>query len=229
MPEQTPVTLNHFSLFSFSKSYFGLSKEERRAVHKELLSGLQKASDCVEIYQVYPVQASIDILIWSAVRSIEESNPTQFFTRFAQATNPYREYLNPHHTLWGFTRPSQYTKSRSTQELDPFTGQRKSYLVVYPFVKTAEWYLMSREVRQGMMNEHIRIGKEYPEITQLLLYSFGLQDQEFVVVYEFDNLTQFSDLVYVLRDTEARRYTSRDTPNFTALYHPAAETLALWE
>jgi chlorite dismutase len=79
------------------------------------------------------------------------------------------------------------------------------------------------------MNEHIRIGKQYPEITQLLLYSIGIQDQEFIVVYETDDLTQFSDLVYELRDSEARRFTERDTPLYTAIYHPAEETLALWE
>jgi chlorite dismutase len=80
-----------------------------------------------------------------------------------------------------------------------------------------------------MMNEHIKLGKEYPDITQLLLYSVGLQDQEFVVVYETDDLTLFSDLVYRLRDTEVRRFTERDTPLYTAVYHSAEETLALWK
>jgi chlorite dismutase len=131
-------------------------------------------------------------------------------------------------TLWGFTRPSEYTKTRSNQEIDPFASERKPYLVMYPFVKTTEWYLMSREARQGMMNEHIRIGKQYPVITQLLLYSFGLQDQEFIVVYETDDLTHFSDLVYELRSSEARRYTLRDAPLYTAIYHPAEVTLGLW-
>ncbi len=87
---------------------------------------------------------------------------------------------------------------------------------------------MSRDARQGMMNEHIRIGHQYPEIMQLLLYSFGVQDQEFVVVYETDDLTQFSDLVNELRGTEARRYTERDTPLFTATHHTAEETLAMY-
>ena len=67
------------------------------------------------------------------------------------------------------------------------------------------------------MNEHIRIGKQYRDITQLLLYSFGLQDQEFVVVYETDDLSLFSSLVYDLSDTEARRYTRRDTPLHTGI------------
>jgi chlorite dismutase len=79
-----------------------------------------------------------------------------------------------------------------------------------------------------MMNEHIRIGKQYEDITQLLLYSFGVQDQEFIVVYETDDLPHFSDLVNELRGVDGRRYTLRDTPLHTAFYHPAEETLALW-
>jgi chlorite dismutase len=154
--------------------------------------------------------------------------PAQFFENYAKANNPYRHLIDLKDSLWGFTRPSQYSKARSKQEIDPFAPTRKQYLVIYPFSKTAEWYLMSREVRQGMMNEHIRIGKSYEDISQLLLYSFGLQDQEFVVVYETDDLARFSDLVNELRDTEARRHTSLDTPVHTAVYHPAEETLRLW-
>ena len=141
------------------------------------------------------------------------------------ANNPYRQWIDLKDSLWGFTRPSQYSKARSKQEIDPFAETRKPYLIIYPFSKTTEWYLMSREARQGMMNEHIRIGKQYEDISQLLLYSFGLQNQEFVVVYETDDLARFSDLVNELRDTEARRFTLRDTPLHTAIYHPAEETL----
>jgi chlorite dismutase len=103
--------------------------------------------------------------------------PARFFSKFAAATNPYRHLIQPKSILWGLTQPSQYTKTRSTQEIDPLESQRAPFLIIYPFVKTVSWYLMSREARQGMMNEHIRIGKQYPEIKQLLLYSFGLQDQ----------------------------------------------------
>ena len=45
------------------------------------------------------------------------------------------------------------------------------------------------------------MAKQYEDISQLLLYSFGLQNQEFVVVYETDDLARFSDLVNELRDT----------------------------
>lgn len=229
MPEQTPRTLNHFAFFKFKDAYFDLPSGERKELHASWLAGLREASGQVDVYQVYPAQTDADLLAWSALNAEDTALPAAFFERFARATNRYRHLVEPVHTLWGLTKPSQYTKTRSTQEIDPFAADRMPYLIVYPFAKTVEWYLMSREARQGMMNEHIKIGKQYPEITQLLLYSFGLQDQEFVVVYETADLGLFSDLVYQLRDTEARRYTERDSPLFTAVYHPPEETLALWE
>jgi chlorite dismutase len=235
MPELTPRTLNHFAFFKFKDGYYALSSGQRKGFHNSLLVGLREAADHpggasnLDVYQVYPTQTSADLLVWSALEAEDPSVAVGFFERFARAINPHRYLIEAMHILWGFTKPSQYTKTRSTQEIDPFAAKRKPYLVVYPFVKTVDWYLLSREARQGMMNEHIKIGKQYPEITQLLLYSFGLQDQEFIVVYETDDLGHFSDLVYELRDTEARRYTQRDTPLCTAVYHPAEETLALWE
>lgn len=228
MPEQTRRTLNHFALIAFKDAYWALSSEARGEFQQAWLAGLRAAACKVDIYQVFPSEANADLLIWSALPAEGTNETAGFFERFARATNPFRAYLKIGEVLWGYTRPSQYTRARSTQEIDPFAEARKSYLIIYPFVKTVEWYLMSQEVRQGMMNEHIRIGKQHPDITQLLLYSFGVQDQEFVVVYETDNLLHFSDLVSELRSTEVRRYTERDTPLHTALYHPAEETLALW-
>jgi chlorite dismutase len=234
MPELTPRILNHFAFFKFKDAHAVLTSSQRQEFQSGWLAGLRDAAQQVDIYQVYPAASRADVLVWSAI-TVEEQDQGKdpatagFFRRFARATAPHRHLIEAVHVLWGFTRPSQYTKTRSTQEIDPFATERKPYLVIYPFVKTVDWYMMSREARQGMMNEHIKIGKQYPEITQLLLYSFGVQDQEFIVVYETDDLGHFSDLVYELRDTEARRFTERDTPLFTAIYHPAEETLALWQ
>jgi chlorite dismutase len=234
MPELTPRILNHFAFFKFKDAHAVLTSSQRQEFQAGWLAGLRDAAQQVDIYQVYPAESRADVLVWSAITIGEQDQGRDpatagFFRRFAQATAPHRHLIETVHVLWGFTKPSQYTKTRSTQEIDPFATERKPYLVIYPFVKTVEWYMMSREARQGMMNEHIKIGKQYPEITQLLLYSFGVQDQEFIVVYETDDLGHFSDLVYELRDTEARRFTERDTPLFTTIYHPAEETLALWQ
>ncbi len=222
-------TLNHFTFFRFTRAFWALPEAERAAFYPNLAAELQNVAECAYTYQVFPTRADTDALLWCAQPAEGAAAAQVFFEKLAQVTTPYRSMIRPVDSLWGFTRPSQYTKARSAQEIDPFAETRMKYLVMYPFAKTAEWYLMSRESRQGMMNEHIRIGKQYEDIKQLLLYSFGLQDQEFVVVYETEDLPRFSDLVNELRDTEARRYTLQDTPVYTAIYHPAEETLALWK
>src|SRR3989304_768682 len=228
MPETTTYILNHFSLIRFKDNYFGLSITERQTFHENFLRDLRKSATAIQVYQVFPTHTGVDFLVWSSQPLNQTRDAAHFFERLACATTPYRHLLGLVHTLWGYTKPSQYTRSGSTQEIDPFAFERKPYLVIYPFTKTTEWYQLSQEARQGLMNGHIKIGKQFPKIHQLLLYSFGLQDQEFVVVYEMDDLTQFSDLVYALRDTDVRRYTLRDNPLFTAIYHPAEEMLALW-
>ena len=225
--QETPNrTLNHYALVCFKDAYWSLSSQERAEFHQKWLAGLCAAAQKVDMFQA--TESGIDLIIWSAVTADKKQDAAVFFKKYVAANHPFYHLIGVKDSLWGFTRPSQYSRARSKQEIDPFAETRKSYLIIYPFSKTTEWYLMSREARQGMMNEHIRIGKQYDDISQLLLYSFGLQNQEFVVVYETDDLARFSDLVNELRDTEARRYTLRDTPLHTAIYHPAEETLALW-
>ena len=136
-------------------------------------------------------------------------------------------YCEIAHSLWGLTRPSIYTKRRTVQEQAIDETTRLRYLVVYPFTKTIEWYLMSRDARQGMMNEHMRIGHDFADVRQVLLYTTGLDDQEFIVAYETETLERHQDLVIALRSTEARRYTLRDTPIFTAVHRPIGDALAL--
>ena len=86
---------------------------------------------------------------------------------------------------------SWYVVRATSQEQSLFDGERQRYLIVYPFTKSTEWYLTSREVRQGSMNEHMRVGHTYPQVRQLLANSFGLDDQDFLVAYETDDLPAF--------------------------------------
>jgi chlorite dismutase len=130
-------------------------------------------------------------------------------------------------SMLGMTRPSQYVKRPTAQEQSLFSGDRSRYLVVYPFVKSTEWYLTSAEERQEVMRGHMRVGHAYPQVRQLLAYSFGLDDQEFIVAYETDDLVAFQDLVRDLRATESRRSTIRDTPIVTGIHRPLGEILGM--
>ncbi len=218
--------LNHYTVFSFTDSFWQQPSKQRQDFLKQLGKQIPQIADQVYLYHIFPTRSEGDLMIWSAVQVDDPQKPASFFTQFSSTTASWRQYLKPLNTLWGFTRPSVYSTGKSSQELDPFVAERRPYLVVYPFVKTAEWYLMSRETRQEMMNEHIKVGRQYTEISQLLLYSTGLQDQEFVVVYETDDLSHFSELVTVLRSTEGRKYTLRDTPIYTGIYRAQDEILS---
>ena len=220
--------LCHFAMLTWTDAYYALAREERQRRHRQWLETLRAAAERVYVYQIFPARAEADILVWSSIHAEDPQVPDVFFRQLGQALHGMRPHARIVWSLWGLTKPSIYARGSSAQEMDPFADTRKRYLIAYPFVKTPEWYLLSRDTRQGMMNEHIRVGRQYPTILQLLLYSFGLQDQEFVVVYETDDLVQFSDLVFELRSTEARRYTERDTPIITAVYRPAEETLAMF-
>ena len=227
-PRQTPRTLSHFALLRFTDTWWQLGDEQRRRRRSALGAALADLGDARHLYQVFPAQDRADLLLWTALREAAPEAVHAFFRDYAARLAQFRGVLTCRDPLWGFTRPSTYTRVRSAQEMDPFTADRQPFLVLYPFVKTTGWYALGRDTRQGMMNGHIRVGKEYPDITQLLLYSTGVQDQEFVVVYETADLTRFSDLVTQLRSTEARAYTERDTPLTTAFHHPPGAALELF-
>jgi chlorite dismutase len=221
-------TLGHFSAYSLTAEWFRLAGEERRAALAGWLAALRRAAPRVELYQLFPTRANADLLVWSTLPVPLPDAPAAFFSGAAHATGPLRHLVSCRDVLWGLTRPSAYARGRSQGTIDPLAGERRPYLVVYPFSKTADWYLKSQDARQGMMNEHIRVGREHPGVRQLLLYSFGLQDQEFVVVYEVDDLTVFSELVQALRGTEGRRFTARDAPVYTGIHRSDEEAAELW-
>jgi chlorite dismutase len=120
------------------------------------------------------------------------------------------------------TQPYSFLGLRKTSE---YSDEQRSvprrfkgkYLFVYPFVKTRQWYGLEANERWRIMQEHIAVGKEYPTVDNHTTYSFGLDDQEFVVAFDTDDAGAFLDLVQRLRTTEASAWTLRDTPSFTCI------------
>jgi chlorite dismutase len=197
---------------------------KREAGRAEFIRAICDAGDVTTYaYSTLGLKRDADLMLWwktDAPETAQELTSRLLLTGLGQ-------YCEIAHSLWGITRPSVYTKRRTAQEQAIDAPARLRYLVVYPFSKTNEWYLMSRDARQGLMNEHMRIGHEYEDVRQVLLYSTGLDDQEFVVAYETDDLERHHQLVVALRSTEARRYTLRDTPIFTAIHRKLDDALAL--
>jgi chlorite dismutase len=172
-------------------------------------------------YSTIGLRAEGDLLLWRMAERIEEIEETAADL----LASGIGRWLIPTISMIGLTRPSQYVKRPSSQEQSLFSGERSRYLVVYPFVKSMEWYLRPSDERQEVMKGHMRVGHRYPQVRQLLAYSFGLDDQEFIVAYETDDLVAFQDLVRELRETESRRSTVRDTPIITGIHRPLGDIL----
>lgn len=210
--------LSHFSIFAFNSSFWALPEEGRVEIAQAWRTALPEMADSVHLYRTGGTRTNGDVLVWSSIPTEDDQAPANFFEKFLEVQRPYRSYIHVVDVLWGFTRPSQYARGSADREIDPMVKRSLPYLIVYPFVKTHEWYQHSVEERRRMMTGHIRIGKQHEGIDQLLLYSTGLQDQEFVVAYESADLSAFSALVVDLRMTEARLYTERDTPVYVGVH-----------
>jgi chlorite dismutase len=201
-----------------------LATEQRCQSAADMAAAIDvNSSVTTHTYSMVGLQAGADLLLWSLAPSIdalEEKAASVLRSGLGQ-------WMAVNHSFLGIIQPSQYVKKPTPQEQSLFSGQRSRYLIVYPFTKSTDWYLLGREARQGIMNEHMRIGHEFPEARQLLANSFGVDDMDFLVAYETDDLPRFGELVRALRGTDSRKSTVRDTPLLTGIHRPIAEITAL--
>ena len=109
------------------------------------------------------------------------------------------------------TRPSIYAQTNRTHS---FVGglEPKKYTIVYPFIKTREWYLLPLEQRKRMMDEHIKVSQKFPQVELNTTYSFGIHDEDFMLAFETDDLHIFQDLIMELRGTRVSAFIKVDTP-----------------
>ena len=119
------------------------------------------------------------------------------------------------HSYLAMTKESVY--SDEPMPLEPRPGSDAGYLIVYPMWKKREWYQLPAEERMRVMRGHIETGRRYGGIEINTAYSYGLDDQEFVVSFNADDPAEFLDLVQELRSTESSAYTESETPIFTCI------------
>ena len=202
-----------------------LPDAQRRSTLADFIASVEQSRDVkTYAYTMVGLQAGVDLLLWRIAPSLdalEESAAAAL--RCGMGT-----WMSVKESFLGLIQPSQYVKKPTPQEQSLFSGERSRYLIVYPFTKSADWYLLDKDTRQRVMNEHMKVGHAYPQVRQLLAYSFGLDDQDFVVAYETDDLPAFGELVRALRATESRRSTVRDTPILTGIHRPLGELAELF-
>ena len=214
----------HALALGLDPSWRRLGARERRSTAAELAAAVHADDSIItETYSLIGLKPGVDLLVWRLSDTLDALE-----TEAARILRSgMGRWLTVRESFVGLIRESQYVAKPTSQEQSMFDGERSRYIIVYPFTKSTEWYLSSKEVRQGSMNEHMKVGRAYPQVRQLLAYSFGLDDQDFVVAYETDDLPAFSALVRDLRSTDGRRSTVRDTPILTGIHRTIGEIVAL--
>jgi len=217
----------NFAFFKLDPAFRRLSDTEKRVAREEFaaLIGERRSGLICLSYSTVGLRPDVDFLLWRIGLSPDD------FQAQTRAINKSKlgAYLT---TPWSFV--SMTKRSMYIDKVDPFhtaesrthiiPGKRK-YLFVYPFVKTRDWYLLPLEKRQEIMDVHIKAGNKYPSVKLNTTYSFGLDDQDFVVAFETEEPKDFLDLVMELRETQSSKYTQRDTPIFTCIQMPMDKIL----
>jgi len=217
------VPTRHFVKYTFLKldpAWRRLEDDVRETHKREFIAACADFADghLLRAFSTVGTRGDCDLMLLSQAQNLDRIH--EFHVVLAQSG--LMKWSQIPYSYLAMTKPSEYS-DESRLEVRPAHAK---YLFVYPFVKTRAWYTLDPKERWRIMQQHIAVGKEFPEIDLNTSYSFGLDDQEFVVAFETDDPASFLDLVQKLRTTESSLYTKRDTPTFTCINTSVERALA---
>ena len=198
-----------YTFYRVDPAWRRLPIEERVAAKDAFAEVIEAWSERLDVraYSTAGVRPDCDFFVWKITERYADLG------ELGAALNgtPLAGWLATPYSYLATTKASQYSQARRARKIVP---RGHPYLVVYPFVKTRPWYALSKEDRQRAMDEHIAIGARFASIQNHTTYSFGIDDQEFMTAFECEEPSDFMHLMLTLRESEASRYTERDTPIF---------------
>jgi chlorite dismutase len=227
MTTTVPSQVVKYTFYKVDAAWRRLSAETKAQDRQELAEVLGAAAPdmAVRTYSLMGMRADADMMVWAVSPDLEH---VQALATSVARTN-LGSYLDVTHSYLALTRHSSYIvehEHEGSESRTRISPMGRPYLFVYPFIKTHAWYQLPLEERQRMMNEHFEVGHRYPEVKIHTSYSYGLDDQEFVLGFETDDPKRFLELIVELRSAEQRPYTERDVPIFTCLLGTTDEVLA---
>jgi chlorite dismutase len=213
-------TFVKFTFFKLDPAWRRRDAEDRARDKAEFLAACEDfAIDrSLRAYSTVGTRGDVDLMLLSQSPVLEDIHT--FHVVLGQSG--LAQWADIPHSYLAMTKRSPYSEQEVRPEI--CVSERK-YLFVYPFWKKREWYALPAEERGRIMRDHIEVGRKYPQISINTAYSFGLDDQEFVVSFEADDPGDFLDLVQELRGTESSSYTLQDIPIFTCVATSAAKAL----
>jgi len=197
----------NFSFFKIDPKWRWMADLAKEESAKEVENVIINSGIRYRSYSTLGLRDDAEFLLWFAAETVEEIQDViskLYLTVFGKYIIPSQVYLS-------CTRSSTYAR-KGTLPSFVLGNEPQKYVVVYPFTKTREWYLLPQEQRQKMMDQHINVSEKYPTVTLNTTYSFGIDDQDFMLAFECDNLRDFQNLIMDLRQTAVSAYVAVDTP-----------------
>jgi chlorite dismutase len=197
--------------------------QDERAVHKrEFAAACQDFAEdhYLRTYSLVGTRGDCDLMVRSAAVSLDPIHELHVLLN----QSGLMRWGQIAHSYLAMTKESPYSDDPD-KPLEPRQGADSKYLIVYPMWKKREWYRLSDEERMRVMRDHIAVARKFTRIETNTSYSFGLDDQEFVVAFDADDPSEFLDLVQELRGTESAAYTESETPIFTCISAPVERAL----
>ena len=207
-----------FSFFKAAPDWRRLEAETRDRQKAAFASVIEEwaGKNLIRCYSTVGTRGDVDFMVWQVSYELGDIQQMQAELMGSDLAG----WLSTPFSYLSMTKHSNYVENYSGPGRDQFTrlslapGDHK-YLFVYPLTKVREWYGLAPEERQEAMNQHIAIGYTYSSVKLNTTYSFGLDDQEFVLAFETDEPGDFLDLVQELRGSVSSAYTLTDVPIFT--------------
>lgn len=171
-------------------------------------------------YSTVGFRAEVDLMLWligPSAESLQDALVRFNATALGGLTEPWWTSIGVH-------REAEFNKGHIPAFLEGSPPLR--YLCVYPFVRSLEWYLLEPEERSEMLREHGMMAAGFKDVRANTVSAFALNDYEWLLAFEADELVRIVDLMRHLRGARARRHTREEVPFLTGIRKPLADAVA---
>ncbi|HYO86854.1 MAG TPA: hydrogen peroxide-dependent heme synthase [Dermatophilaceae bacterium] len=177
---------------------------------QELFAGIEEDGVTIRgLYDVAGLRADADFMVWWHSDLIERLQGAYHRLRRCD----FGRHLQPVWSVAGLHRPAEFNKGHVPAFLAD--EEAKTFLSVYPFVRSYEWYLLPETERREMLVEHGRLARQFPDVRANTIASFALNDYEWLLAFEADDLYRIVDLMRELRASRARMHVREEVPFYT--------------
>ncbi len=219
--EETRRQVVSFTFYRAAPDWRRLPAEQKSEYGREFSAALDRLADSdrmkVLTYSTVGLRADCDLMLWRICYSLEDLQQMETDLRRTRLG----AHLTTAHSFIGMTRRSVYQIGAAHYrhaEAGLLRCGEHRYLMLHPLIKSRSWYQLPFEERQRVVREYIRVAEDFPALHLNTLYSYGLDDDEFIVIVQTDDPALIIEATMRMRETQNSLYIQRDTPQFTAIH-----------